>query len=335
MDKIQTKFEWKLEYEADRISYLARKIKEGFYQKNRFAILPELDNSGDSYVVFPDLEYNSIPQFWDKVYDYDQRTSPEFVGEIMDLIKDVVEIDQNILKQKEKEWFEKSGRFWDIYFSLFPEARRIIGSITIKMTNFGTGGSWSVVDNSDSQDISIYLRRDRDVSCIAEALITIMTRLPGWEDRYTWTESEIFVDTLMQETNLKEIFPDFMPTIESFSDVYKKHRGESRAYLTKIGYPPQNNKLVIDDGVVSLNGKNISKNLTKREISILSALVEQRDKIVSNEKIADIMWGSDEDKYSLWAVNKAVCRLRKKLINEGLPTEALSSVYGRGYVMVI
>ncbi|MCQ2497270.1 MAG: response regulator transcription factor [Lachnospiraceae bacterium] len=77
------------------------------------------------------------------------------------------------------------------------------------------------------------------------------------------------------------------------------------------------------------NGENIS--LTKNEYRILYSLIENRGKIVSREKLMELLWNSDcfVDENTL-TVN--VNRLRKKLDNAGLEG-FITTKFGQGYII--
>ncbi len=76
-------------------------------------------------------------------------------------------------------------------------------------------------------------------------------------------------------------------------------------------------------------GENIS--LTKNEYRILSALMQNKGKIVSREKLMELLWESDcfVDENTL-TVN--VNRLRKKLDNAGLEG-FITTKFGQGYLI--
>ena len=83
------------------------------------------------------------------------------------------------------------------------------------------------------------------------------------------------------------------------------------------------------DQTFSYNGENIS--LTKNEYRILSALMQNKGKIVSRERLMELLWESDcfVDENTL-TVN--VNRLRKKLDNAGLEG-FITTKFGQGYLV--
>ena len=72
---------------------------------------------------------------------------------------------------------------------------------------------------------------------------------------------------------------------------------------------------------------------TKKEISILTKLAMGQN-LVTKDEVADILWGRETDeKYSLWAIDKRISRLKRKLSILGAEI-GIESVYGVGYRLV-
>ena len=63
-----------------------------------------------------------------------------------------------------------------------------------------------------------------------------------------------------------------------------------------------------------LGSVDLSQKLTPLEHKILTRLYEQKNRVVKREEVAKIIWGKDEDdRYSDWAIDKTISRLRQKL----------------------
>ncbi|MBR6358721.1 MAG: response regulator transcription factor [Lachnospiraceae bacterium] len=88
---------------------------------------------------------------------------------------------------------------------------------------------------------------------------------------------------------------------------------------------------VLNTGDGSLAYKGEKVDLTKNEYRILLGLMQQKGKIVSREKLMELLWESDEfvDDNTL-TVN--IARLRKKLDVAGLPDFILTK-HGMGYLI--
>lgn len=86
-----------------------------------------------------------------------------------------------------------------------------------------------------------------------------------------------------------------------------------------------------EDGSLTYEGQKIS--LTKNEARILSALLENKGKTVSREKLMERLWETDSfvDENTL-TVN--VNRLRRKLNEAGL-TDFITTRFGEGYLISV
>ena len=84
-----------------------------------------------------------------------------------------------------------------------------------------------------------------------------------------------------------------------------------------------------EDSTLSYGGNKIE--LSKNEYRILLCLMESKDKIVSREKLMELLWGTDQfiDDNTL-SVN--VNRLRKKLESYGL-VDFITTKFGLGYII--
>lgn len=104
----------------------------------------------------------------------------------------------------------------------------------------------------------------------------------------------------------------------------------SQEILKKLKVEIDNNKNIIDKlisksaiDLIEKNVKNTTKfksikllsNPTAQEINILNCLLENNTP-VSRDDIAKILWGKSwNTKYSDWAIDKAISRLRKKIVD--------------------
>lgn len=79
------------------------------------------------------------------------------------------------------------------------------------------------------------------------------------------------------------------------------------------------------------NGNKVK--LTKKEFLVLRLLYKSKRKIVSYDKIGEILWKDEPDKFSLWAISQIIRRLRDKLTNYFINPNVISSRRGEGYVL--
>jgi DNA-binding response OmpR family regulator len=84
-----------------------------------------------------------------------------------------------------------------------------------------------------------------------------------------------------------------------------------------------------DAQAVKVNGKNIV--LTKKEFDLLVFFLNNRNRVVTKESIAEHLWGDDMDMADSYDfIYSHIKNLRKKLIAEGAG-DYIHTVYGAGY----
>jgi DNA-binding winged helix-turn-helix (wHTH) protein len=85
-------------------------------------------------------------------------------------------------------------------------------------------------------------------------------------------------------------------------------------------------------GEILLNGLPIKGKITLHEYYLFCAFLENPNKILSRDDIAEVLWGKYADeKYSDWAIDQAISLLRKKMEKMGLSARLLQTIKGRGY----
>jgi len=73
-------------------------------------------------------------------------------------------------------------------------------------------------------------------------------------------------------------------------------------------------KLEKETDAIFLNGQTIEEKFSRQEYSVLKMFLEDTGKLKSRDDIGDILWGKESyEKYSDWAIDQLVCKLRKKL----------------------
>lgn len=78
------------------------------------------------------------------------------------------------------------------------------------------------------------------------------------------------------------------------------------------------------DGTIYCKDESIQRLFGSTEAKIITQLLSERGKLVSREQIAKTLWGNEyADKYSDWAIDKAISRIRKILVSVGLPKTAI------------
>lgn len=104
-------------------------------------------------------------------------------------------------------------------------------------------------------------------------------------------------------------------------------------YLKNIpaisGHP--NFKFRINQKCPTLDKTENEFNLSRTEYRIYSRLITESNKFLSRDEVAEIIWGEKSfEKYSDWAINKTVSRLRQKIL-AATKLDTIKSVKGKGY----
>lgn len=88
-----------------------------------------------------------------------------------------------------------------------------------------------------------------------------------------------------------------------------------------------------DDHQLEVNGVVVDRQFSKHERKILKLMLASKGVIVSREAVAQAIWGADwEEKYSDWAIDQLVSRLRKRVAAVGMGRDCLKTVRGKGIV---
>jgi len=93
-------------------------------------------------------------------------------------------------------------------------------------------------------------------------------------------------------------------------------------------------KLFFDTKLNSLifSGRPIEEKFTRQEYELLTYFLKDPDKVHSRDEIAEAIWGKESyEKYSDWAIDQIISKLRKKLGELGLNDNTITTVRGRGY----
>ena len=92
-------------------------------------------------------------------------------------------------------------------------------------------------------------------------------------------------------------------------------------------------KIHIINGELLFNGENISLKFSPKEFAIIKLLIENKGRLVEREKLAEKIWGAKwEDKYSDWAIDRLIYRLRNKMKKIGIDYKLLKTLKTRGII---
>ncbi|MDP1743418.1 MAG: hypothetical protein Q8L51_01380, partial [Candidatus Amesbacteria bacterium] len=300
---VKTVWEYSLELEAKRVLQACRQTALGFYKVNGFYPVPYGTSPlRDINVVIPDLPYLSIPRFWEKAakvwtLDIENIVEPELLPALEKMLGKVTAPDYQVVQ---KEWNKISEEFLGEIGKLLPRQKNKIKKIMIWPTNFGTSASFSIEKNGTAH---VWIRSDQGVEAIGWCLITALTR-EDILDKYggLWQESQMISDWLMGETPLSKYFPKTYNSMRSLRSKQNASMLEkSEAFLTKIGAP-----VISTEKIKNLDTTSFSD----REKKLWSALSIKSPDILSMDEVGNILFANSEDDFSLYAISKAIQRLR-------------------------
>lgn len=144
---------------------------------------------------------------------------------------------------------------------------------------------------------------------------------------------------LLKKLNVIEFEGDrykfFSPLFKLFVEQNKEGRGEENYKILQKQEKPEDasKSLKIDSKsmTVSIGNKTIDS-FTKSEFKLLEYLSKHSGEVISRDDIADAVWGDNSDeKYSDWAIDKLVSRLRDKIEEDSRHPEFLKTIRGVGY----
>lgn len=92
-------------------------------------------------------------------------------------------------------------------------------------------------------------------------------------------------------------------------------------------------KLNEKNGKITLGNKNLQIYLSPNEYEVLRLFLEKEGKLVTRDDIAQAMWGKSAfEKYSDWAIDQLISRIRNKLERFNLH-KVIKTVHSKGYCL--
>jgi hypothetical protein len=324
-----------LETETNRIIHASVQTANGFYHSKKFAVLPYLVKNDSSTVYLPELSFEQIPNYWNNLakisdyipLDYDNLLVQQ-VAALNLPIQDLSETISNLHTQ----WNQKQTEIYNFLENMFPTEFKKIEQIEIRVTSFGTNMSYEYVFQDKIVPFVCYLRQDMNISHVVEALVQGILHAHQSTKNYSWEVREAISDFILEQASNQNIVDAHTPTLNSLNKVDPELLAKSDMYLKNIGLNFEK-PFKKDNQLIILNGKIISAKLTSLQHLVLSALIDKQNQIVSYDELADILW-TDDDEFSIWAINKTMQRLRIKLDSLGAPKRTLTVVKGNGYSLL-
>lgn len=326
------------ESEIEKVIHTAAVTASGFYSRNGFVVLPKVEGScREASIILPDLDYRAFPYFWQRVMvippQFPMVVPRDVQTDMAKLVKHkLVGISERELSKWSQRWVQAEDAFWSAISLFFPDEICYVGSLEIRVTQYGSPGSFSFLGTRRKQKLIVYVRSDMDISQIAEAIVTAIL-YPDREIRgFTWSKREAIVDFFMTRREMLAIFSMFKPTLTGVSRVPPSLREKSEVYLRKLGVIYGKRQIDIVSGTLYVLDRNVEHEFGAFEKKVLTLMVERQGELVTFDEIEDVMWGVGGMK-SLWAITKMMQRIRGKLVTIGVHKSILRTLRGRGYLL--
>lgn len=339
----KTQWLYSPESETSRILHTAQGIATGFYLVNGFVVVPDT-YKGDitELVVFPKLNYMSVPKFWEQVRRIDINNIPVIPPEELFINTNNLVLAHGLHEPEyadlQKTWAQAEDSVLEEIAYLLPGLKHSIENIYIYPTKYGTLASFNRPTDFPS-DIHIHLREDADLYALVSAILISITRSKvETEYKGLWSESQMIVDWLIGETPLNSVLKEFQPkrkippylvTLREFSD--KSAITESEKFYKELGVRRTDSTFEIKSEKAFVDNQEI-RGLTPKEFQLLQLLISHKGEIVTINNIADVLFHHDSD-FSLYAISKNIERLRKKLEFNGVTGSYIRTVRGEGYLL--
>lgn len=322
------------DFECKYVCFLAKGISMGEYQKNGFIVTPKLESSNPKSVHFPDLAYSK--NFWKSINvnsnknlngDYPQSATKEVKQLLTDhKIKDT----KSNLSKITKDWNKiEKGFFNDINkFLDFKKALSKVENINILITPYGTRGSFNPPRVGNKFNLNVTSRIDLPAGNIAVGILQNLYIIDTWIGGEIGEESYIkrmsAISFLMKNTIFKKYYPDFIDLTKPKFVTDHTLIEKSKKFLKKLGFEDKKEEL-----------SKMLSNLTKQEESVINLLEYNKNRIVSFDQVARVIWKDKmDDKFSLEAMAKVIENLRKKIKLIGINKEVIFTKRGSGYILI-
>lgn len=119
-----------------------------------------------------------------------------------------------------------------------------------------------------------------------------------------------------------------------FCEIVKKVAGtdKPKEYSPEVG---SGIAYDVQTGAVIYKGLPAEENFTTQEYNLLIMFLKDPNVLKSRDDIGEVLWGKDPyEKYSDWAIDQLISKLRKKLTKLGTKS-TIVTVRGRGYKLVL
>ncbi len=339
---IQTRWSYSLETEIRRIYITFVKIYRSYFRLRDIPVVyfPATEQKKNT-VIIPriNLTYmNKMRLFFEhKTEPYRFETPSQEMQEKLKIMyepfHDSVFPDVSIVK----EWNNHGTLILETIDSIIPQKLNKIKTIVIFLTYFGTRASFELCKPND-KTITIYLRADAQMYDLVFSILSSLLRHDLMKQHHnTWEEAQLLADWFISDTKLATVFKDigcdnYKTLLSNIRAGYGKEiTQESKKIYEALEVDRIETGFFLLNGDILYKGKKIS-DLSFGEHRILTALIENREGVLTYEVIGDLIL-QKEEKFSLYSISKRVQRLRDKLDEMGIGKHHIQTVRGVGFRM--
>lgn len=220
------------------------------------------------------------------------------------------------LQKLERDWKKIELKFFNKVKTYFPDIEKV--KIIILPSLYGPVGSYDL----DKNKILLFPRYDRKVEDIQKLLINSLVHYFLFNSKNLDRNKKLWIKKQQQSIYYQKLILPNSKSRDMINILNREFVGKyalaSNVYLKKIG-------------CYFMEKFSKPKNLTKNESIVFDLFINNQEKIITFDQIADVIWTNTQDeKYSEYAITKLVERLKKKL-----PKNIIHSQRGVGYVYYI
>lgn len=336
----KTEFTHSLDLESRRLLFLAAKLPTNVLQNRGFLVLPKLPPVPlKSCIIFPDLAYSGIPNFWTRCARLKLSTPIQAPNKLISETSNIVRHEYQVTRYNRAqnrllvEWQGLEKLFWHNLFTLFPEQVGRVKRVNIYLTQYGSLTSFSLI-SQNVDTIHIYARLDCQLyKLIWTILASLFRDSMETELKYTWYEIEAVIDWLTHKSSLNPAKTSAIPTVTSLrSTQLAYYQQKSREYLRSLNLPTLGHSWIKTGDIIYYGDKKVT-NLSHNEQLLLEVLLAKQGETVKYETIIVNVWGENAV-MSDWAITKQVQRLRDKLTAHNIPRSVIQAHRKTGYCLV-
>lgn len=336
--------------EYQKIYYLnvLKRLRQGFFQKNGFLVLPTATLRTPAEVVFPDLDLDkeaalALEEFFKlkehSGYEFPfitpieqfKKTDPfvNYPHEFFNRTLAVLELEE--ITKKYQDSFNKVAEF------LLPDNSLDV-AISVIPVDFGTVGTFHPLSAQGKLTFLMTSRIDLNpvglFKTVIAAFITLNlnTRSDAEKESAYWQKRQFLFDYMANHTGFVKLFPDmgeYKEVLQSISQLAQLGTivKASRDYLKRLGldFSPEihfdGNVLFIDEKVIYL---------TDSEKAVFSVLYHNNGHVVTFDELGYSVWKDDESRFSMYTLAKFVSNIRKKIKDAGVMRGFIYTARGKG-----